>query len=103
MEAKRVVKDATATSLMVGTGGLFVLRACRSDGALSRAGGKAITAAAMVGPLAGALGFAVTKDSRYKDEREAALESTIAWGGAGAIAAGALSGFLSLAWDAFRA
>lgn len=101
--AKQMIKDATAIGLVATSGGLFVLRACRAENALSRAGRNAINGAILVGPLAGALAFAVSKDSKDRYERDEALEATAEWGAVCVLAAGALSGLASLAWDAFHA
>jgi hypothetical protein len=102
-KTKQIVKDSTAVSLVVTSAGLFVLRACRQDKALSRAGRNAVSAALLAAPLAGGLGFIVQKESHTKRERDQALEATAAFTAVGGIAAGALGGLLSLAWDAFRA
>lgn len=102
-DARQVVKDATAIGLVATSGGLFLLRACQREDTLRRAGQNAIAGAAVAAPLAAGYGFFGAKFlSDKKEEREAALEFTAVIGALGALAAGALSGLASLAWDAFR-
>lgn len=101
--AKQVVKDSTAVGLVATSAGLFVLRACRQDRALARAGRNTLNGAALATPLAAALGFLDAKASKKIADREEALEETATCGAIGAIGGGALGGLVSLAWDAFRA
>jgi hypothetical protein len=102
-KAKQIVKDSTAVSLVLTSAGLFVLRACRQEKAMSRAGRNAVSAALLAAPLTGALGFIASKDSQDKWRRDEALEVTAQLTAVGGAVAGALGGLLSLAWDAFRA
>jgi hypothetical protein len=53
-------------------------------------------------PVAGAIAFIGSKSSNDKWVRDEALEETAKFGGFAGVAAGALGGFISLAWDAFR-
>lgn len=99
---QQAVKDTTALSLVATSTGLFVLRACRMENALGRAGRNALTGAAVVAPLAGAFGFTVAKTSENKADREDALNATATLGAFFGLVAGAACGVASLAWDAFR-
>jgi hypothetical protein len=99
MKGKKLAQEVSAVGMILTSGGLFVLRACRSDDALSRAGRHALTAATVVAPLAGTAGYVLAKDDGRGDE----LVVTAELGGAAAIAAAALAAIASLAADAFRA
>src|SRR4051812_41950248 len=102
MDSKQILKDATAAGMLAASGGLFVLRACRSDGALERAAHNAVNSVAVAAPLAGSAFFVAGRTSGKTVDREDALKVASIAGGLVALAAGVVGGIVSLAWDAFR-